>query len=69
MKGDILDDYYQGTGMIGVGMGSVTESGGTLESDAVDVRTFDHRTFNHTRKTKHKTHTQTSRSKAILRYL
>ena len=42
MKGDTLDDYYQGTGMIGVGMGSVTESGGTLESNVVDVRTLDY---------------------------
>ena len=65
MKGDTLDDYYQGTGMIGVGMGSVTESGGTLKSDVVDVRTLDYGA----RKTKLKTHTQTSRSKVILQYL
>ena len=34
MKGDILDDYYQGTGSIGVGIGSVTESGGNLKLNA-----------------------------------
>ena len=34
--------------MIGVGMGSVTESGGTLESDVVDVRTLDTRAKNQT---------------------
>jgi potassium channel subfamily K, other eukaryote len=38
MKADILDDYYQGTGSIGVGMGSVTESGGNLlENSKIDI--------------------------------